>query len=67
LVLALLEKETLNKEEISEIFAKLKRQPARPAWTGSTKRKPSSKPPVKLEKTEKKPTSVSRNKAAKPK
>ncbi len=67
LVLALLEKETLNKEEIAEIFAKLKKQPARPAWTGSTKRKPSSKPPVKLEKTEKKPTSVSRNKAAKPK
>lgn len=67
LVLALLEKETLNKEEIADIFAKLKLQPVRPAWTGSTKRKPSSKPPVKLEKTAKKPTSVAKSKAAKPK
>ena len=67
LVLALLEKETLNKEEIAEIFSKLKLQPARPAWTGSTKRKPSSKPPVKLEKSSKKPTSVTKSKAAKPK
>lgn len=67
LVLALLEKETLNKEEIAEIFSKLKLQPARPAWTGSTKRKPSSKPPVKLEKSSKKPTSVTKSKATKPK
>lgn len=67
LVLALLEKETLNKEEIADIFAKLKLQSARPAWTGSTKRKPSSKPPVKLEKKAKKPTSVAKSKAAKPK
>ena len=67
LVLALLEKETLNKEEIAEIFSKLKLHPARPAWTGSTKRKPSSKPPVKLEKTTKKPTRKTKSKAAKPK
>jgi cell division protease FtsH len=48
LVIALLEKETLNKEEVAKIFKKLKRRPARPAWTGSIKRKPSSKPPVKV-------------------
>ncbi|MFZ9360765.1 MAG: cell division protein FtsH, partial [Candidatus Nanopelagicales bacterium] len=43
----LLEKETLDKEEVAEIFKKLKRRPNRPAWTGSNKRKPSKKGPVK--------------------
>ena len=47
LVLALLDRETLNKEEIAEIFKPLKKRHARPAWTGSIKRKPSRKPPVK--------------------
>jgi cell division protease FtsH len=47
LVLALLDRETLNKEEIAEIFKPLKKRQARPAWTGSIKRKPSRKPPVK--------------------
>ncbi|WP_264349459.1 ATP-dependent zinc metalloprotease FtsH [Streptomyces milbemycinicus] len=46
LVLALLEKETLNKEEIAEIFAPIVRRPARPAWTGSSRRTPSTRPPV---------------------
>lgn len=36
LVLALLEKETLNKEQIAEIFAPIVKRPARPAWTGSS-------------------------------
>ncbi len=35
LVLELLEKETLDKEEVAEIFEPLRRRPVRPAWTGS--------------------------------
>ena len=48
LVEELLEKETLNKEEISKIFAKVNGRPPRPAWTGSPLRKPSTLPPVEL-------------------
>jgi cell division protease FtsH len=48
MVLQLLEKETLNKEEIAEIFAKVKSWPNRPAWTGSSTRIPSTKPPVDI-------------------
>lgn len=47
LVLALLEKETLDKNEVAEIFAPVKKRPAREAWTGSAKRVPSNRPPVK--------------------
>jgi cell division protease FtsH len=46
LVVELLEKETLDREEVAEIFKPLKRNPERPAWTGSARRKPSRKPPV---------------------
>ena len=46
LVLELLDKETLNREEIARIFEPLKRRPLRPAWTGSTRREPSNRPPV---------------------
>lgn len=46
LVLELLEKETLNKEQIAEIFAPIVKRPARPAWTGSAHRTPSTRPPV---------------------
>ena len=48
MVLELLEKETLNKEEIAAIFAKVKSWPNRPAWTGSENRLPSAKPPVDI-------------------
>jgi cell division protease FtsH len=48
MVLQLLEKETLNKEEIAEIFARVSSWPNRPAWTGSVTRVPSSKPPVDI-------------------
>jgi cell division protease FtsH len=48
MVLHLLEKETLNKEEIAEIFTKVKSWPTRPAWTGSATRIPSSQPPVDI-------------------
>ena len=46
MVLKLLDKETLNKEEIAAIFAKVNSWPRRPAWTGSATRVPSSQPPV---------------------
>ncbi len=46
LVLQLLEKETLNKEQIAEIFAPIVKRPPRPAWTGSSRRTPSTRPPV---------------------
>jgi cell division protease FtsH len=46
LVIELLEKETLNREEIERIFEPLKRRPGRPAWTGSARRNPSDRPPV---------------------
>lgn len=46
LVLELLEKETLNKEQIAEIFAPIVKRPARPTWTGSSRRTPSTRPPV---------------------
>ena len=46
MVLELLEKETLNKEEIAEIFKKVNSWPRRQAWTGSATRIPSQQPPV---------------------
>ncbi|MFC7219551.1 ATP-dependent zinc metalloprotease FtsH [Streptomyces polyrhachis] len=46
LVLELLEKETLNKEQIAEVFKDIVKRPARPAWTGSSRRTPSTRPPV---------------------
>jgi len=46
MVLQLLEKETLNKEEIAKIFAKVHSWPRRPSWTGSANRIPSQQPPV---------------------
>ena len=44
LVLALLDKETLDKEQIAEIFEPLRRRPERPAWTGSPDRRPVDDP-----------------------
>ena len=46
LVLALLEKETLNKEEISEVFATVVKRPERPIWLSSERRFVSDIPPV---------------------
>jgi cell division protease FtsH len=48
LVLALLDKETLDKEQVAAIFSDLRRKPTRPAWTGSPTRNPSSIPPVEI-------------------
>jgi cell division protease FtsH len=46
MVVRLLEVETLNKEEIAEIFKRVNSWPRRPAWTGSATRTPSQQPPV---------------------
>ena len=46
MVLALLEKETLDKDEITKIFKKIKKRNNRPAWTGSAMRIPSQLPPI---------------------
>jgi cell division protease FtsH len=46
MVIQLLEKETLNKDEIAAIFKKVKLVTKRPAWTGSVTRIPSEQPPV---------------------
>ncbi|MBO9522548.1 MAG: ATP-dependent zinc metalloprotease FtsH [Nocardioidaceae bacterium] len=50
LVLALMERETLDKEEVAAIFEPLRRRPVRPAWTGSPDRVPSTIPPVHIPK-----------------
>jgi cell division protease FtsH len=64
MVVVLLEKETINKEEIAEIFANVVMWPERPKWTGSLTRIPSDIPPVAL--TEKIAPAVEEE-AAKPK
>jgi len=46
LVQQLLDRETLDKEQVAQIFANLKLRPERPAWTGSDTRQPSTVPPV---------------------
>ena len=46
MVLALLERETLDKGEIEEIFAELQLRQPRPAWTGSARRRPDERGPV---------------------
>ncbi|MBA3233562.1 MAG: ATP-dependent zinc metalloprotease FtsH [Propionibacteriales bacterium] len=44
LVLELLEKETLDKSQVAEVFTHIRRRPSRPAWTGSDKRTPQAGP-----------------------
>jgi cell division protease FtsH len=46
LVLALLERETLDKAEVEEIFVELTLQSPRPAWTGSARRAPDERGPI---------------------
>jgi cell division protease FtsH len=50
LVLALMERETLDKAEVAAVFEPLRRRPRRPAWTGSPHREPSQIPPVDVPK-----------------
>ena len=44
LVLALLDRETLDQAEIAAVFTNLRRRPNRPAWTGSPDRRPGNPP-----------------------
>jgi len=46
LVAELMEKETLDKAQVAEIFKPLRRREIRPAWTGSESRVPSTVPPI---------------------
>ena len=46
LVLRLLEKETLQRDEIAEIFAPMHKREPRGPWTGSARRQPSDRKPV---------------------
>ena len=48
LVLELLDKETLDKEQIATVFIPLRRRSERPAWTGSPDRRPSELAPVEI-------------------
>ena len=48
LVLELLDKETLDKEQVAHVFEPLRRRAERPAWTGSPDRNPSAIPPVEI-------------------
>jgi cell division protease FtsH len=48
LVIVLLEKETILKDEIEEVFKNVRSVKPRPAWTGSDSRKPSNQPPVAI-------------------
>ena len=43
-MLELLEKETLDKAQVAEVFTHIRKRPARPAWTGSVKRSPQAGP-----------------------
>ncbi|MDO5700227.1 MAG: ATP-dependent zinc metalloprotease FtsH [Bowdeniella nasicola] len=47
LVLALLERETLNEKELAEIFAPVEKRPPRPVWHSSNERPVSDVPPVR--------------------
>jgi len=47
--LELMEKETLEKDEVARVFAQVKARAPRKPWTGSKERKPSKQPPVVFE------------------
>ena len=57
LVTELLERETLDKEEVARIFEPLSMRPHRPAWTGSARRAPSERGPVDFVPSRVSPTS----------
>jgi cell division protease FtsH len=46
LVLRLMDKETLNKDEVLDVFAPVHKRASRGSWTGTGKRLPSDRPPV---------------------
>ena len=46
LVLALMDKETLSKDEVLEVFAPVRKRASRGSWGGTGRRRPSDRPPV---------------------
>jgi cell division protease FtsH len=46
LVLRLMDKETLNKDEVLDVFSPVQKRSSRGSWTGTGKRLPSDRPPV---------------------
>ena len=58
LVRELFRKETLNKQEVAEVFKPLRRRDKRSAWTGSDLRIPSELPPVDVPPTGSAPASL---------
>jgi cell division protease FtsH len=48
LVLELMDRETLDKQQVATIFEHLRKRAPRPAWTGSPDRNPSEIPPVEI-------------------
>ncbi|WP_067606261.1 ATP-dependent zinc metalloprotease FtsH [Nocardiopsis listeri] len=50
LVLQLLERETLTKDEVLAVFAPVRKRPSRGSYTGYGKRQPSNRPPVRSKK-----------------
>jgi cell division protease FtsH len=46
LVLQLMDKETLSKHQVIDIFAPIEKRPAAPSYSGYGKRLPSDRPPV---------------------
>ncbi len=46
LVLRLMEKETLSKDEVLEVFAPVQKRASRGSWNGTGRRRPSDRPPV---------------------
>jgi cell division protease FtsH len=46
LVLRLMDRETLNKDEVLDVFAPVQKRDSRGSWTGTGKRLPSDRPPV---------------------
>jgi len=56
LVLRLLEVETLQRDEIAQIFAGIQKREPRGPWTGSSRRQPSDREPVSMPEPEAHPT-----------
>jgi cell division protease FtsH len=48
LVTELLEKETIDRKGLADVFSDVSMRPERPAWTGSDTRIPSEEPPVSV-------------------
>ncbi|HEX4431887.1 MAG TPA: ATP-dependent zinc metalloprotease FtsH [Frankiaceae bacterium] len=46
LVLRLMDRETLSKDEVLDVFAPVRKRPSRGSWNGTGRRRPSDRPPV---------------------